>query len=69
MSRRTYKLKRLRDGLTIDFEASHALNLLRLDAKQTKREYELAEANYTFSENEIHRRTSKSDTKKPEVQG
>lgn len=69
MSKKTYKLKRLRDGETLDFEATHALNLLRLDAKQTKREYELAENNYTFSDNEIHRRTNNSDTKKPEVQG
>lgn len=68
MSKTTFKVKRLRDGVLIPLVQEHALNLLRLDAKGLKREFELAETNYTFSENEIHRNTTNRNSKKPEEQ-
>jgi hypothetical protein len=62
-----YKVKRLRDGEVLTLNTSHALNLLRLDAKQQKREFELAEKNYNFSNNEIHRNADNRDSKKTEA--
>jgi hypothetical protein len=59
----TFKLRRLRDERVIEFDSTHALNLLRLDAVQAKREYELAEKNYTFKENEIYRNPSRNNSK------
>lgn len=65
-SKTTYKVKRLRDGVIVPFGATHALNLLRLDAKNSKREFELAETNYTFGENEIYRSTKSRNSKSTE---
>lgn len=64
--RTTYKLKRLRDGSVTEYDATHALDLLRLNAKQSKSEFELAEKNYTFKDNEIQRNPSSRNNQSPE---
>lgn len=68
MNKETYKVKRLRDGAILPLKALHALDLLRLDAKNSKREFELAETNYTFGENEIYRNPKSRNSKKSEEQ-
>jgi len=68
MEKKTYKVTRLRDGVDIDLDAPHALNLLRLNATYKKSEYALNEKQYLFGNNEIYKRPNNRGTKGTEVQ-
>ena len=63
----TYKVKRLRDGAELNLGAAHALNLLRENARLKKPEFELVEKNYTFSNDEIHKKPNTRNSKDSEV--
>ncbi|WP_440881419.1 hypothetical protein [Tenacibaculum sp. C7A-26P2] len=60
----TIKLKRVRDKKVFDFKQDHALALLRRNSK----DWIIADGKYELKDNEIIRKTNKTNTRKSETQ-
>lgn len=61
---KTVTLKRTANGRNHDFNFQHALNLLRLQEKNTKKGWVISDKNYIFENGEIIRKPSNRKSKK-----
>jgi len=66
-SKKTIKLKKIKGGAEQTFDFAHALSILRLEKKLGHREWEIAEKNWKFDNNEIYKRRATGDSGESET--